>query len=354
MAKQRRIAMTTPWFDAACCGGLSILVCLTILTWGWAAPAQVDTYFNVDPDWFLLTNLLINWPHFMASYRLIYRDRVTVMQHPIVAVAIPVAWLIAIVGTAITFIPSTGTTPLVIRVVTPFAHLLLAWHYTGQAWGMTACFAHLGGLRMNDRERRLIRSGMRALFLYHVLIMCGPSVLDSFLTNEQAGQYLMQSLLGLTRVVTFLTFLAGLWGFRQLSAREKKSIPIRCWLPWAAAFLWYVMLDRHLGTLLLLQAFHAIQYLMFPLRVEWNDFTNQDDSTRKRSMHIVLYYALLVTLGLLAFEGPEVLMVVLKSSLPLASLLSVGVNIHHYFIDSVIWKIRDPKVRHALFGHLEG
>ena len=29
------------------------------------------------------------------------------------------------------------------------------------------------------------------------------------------------------------------------------------------------------------------------------------------------------------------------------------INLHHYFIDAVIWKIREPEVRNSLFGHLE-
>lgn len=355
MTDSRRVAMTTPLFDATCCGGLSLVVCAVILVWGWIAPRGVDLYFYADPSWFLLTNLLFNWPHFMASYRLIYRDRPTVRQHPWVAIVIPAAWLLAIVWTSWTFLPtSSASEPFLLRALIPFAHLLLAWHYTGQAWGMTACFAHLGGLRMDDRERLLIRSGMRALFVYHVLTAWGSEILDPLMANEQAGRYLMQSMLGLTRVAAFLTFVAGIWAFRQLATREKRSIPLRCWLPWAAAYSWYVMVDRHPGTFLLLQAFHAIQYLMFPLRVEWNDFTQPDNSPRKRTIHVVIYYAVLVLLGLLVFDGPAVLMTFVESSLPLAGLITIAVNFHHYFIDSVIWKIRDPKVRQSLFGHLPG
>jgi hypothetical protein len=32
--------------------------------------------------------------------------------------------------------------------------------------------------------------------------------------------------------------------------------------------------------------------------------------------------------------------------------ISAFFNIHHYFTDGVVWKLRDPAVREDLFGHL--
>lgn len=33
--------------------------------------------------------------------------------------------------------------------------------------------------------------------------------------------------------------------------------------------------------------------------------------------------------------------------------ISAFFNIHHYFTDGVVWKLRDPVVRADLFGHLK-
>jgi hypothetical protein len=33
--------------------------------------------------------------------------------------------------------------------------------------------------------------------------------------------------------------------------------------------------------------------------------------------------------------------------------ISAFFNIHHYFTDGVVWKLRDPAVRADLFGHLK-
>ena len=40
--------------------------------------------------------------------------------------------------------------------------------------------------------------------------------------------------------------------------------------------------------------------------------------------------------------------------LPLTFAVAAFINVHHYFIDNFIWKIRNPIVRHDLFAHLPG
>ena len=44
----------------------------------------------------------------------------------------------------------------------------LAWHYTGQVWGMMASYAYLDGARFDKSERFLIRTGLRILLAWHV------------------------------------------------------------------------------------------------------------------------------------------------------------------------------------------
>jgi hypothetical protein len=41
------------------------------------------------------------------------------------------------------------------------------------------------------------------------------------------------------------------------------------------------------------------------------------------------------------------------AALPLSLSVISFINLHHYFIDGVIWKIRNPQVRRDLFRHLQ-
>jgi len=165
-------AIITPIVDTICSGGLSVVVILCLLLYGVAYPDGRTVTFSFDL--FLVTNLVINWPHFMASYWLLYSNRQNLRKHPLVAVVLPLvlfgfiaySFLVALIHPV-----GAADSPLfVMQVLGPLAPLLLAWHYTGQSWGMTACFAFIAGLRMSAGERRLIRSGFLTLAVFHVLL----------------------------------------------------------------------------------------------------------------------------------------------------------------------------------------
>ena len=351
-------AITVPFLDAFCCGGVSIAVVVALVAGGMAFPgAELPYSFYL----IMITESLINFPHFMASYRLLYSSRKTVREHLFVAVILPVLML-GIVASCVAYemtggkIQGSAPTIGLMALFSPFAPILLGWHYTGQAWGMTACFAYIGGLRIELSERRMLLLGLRTLWFYHVIL-----VLDAMEFHYVFGTFaedvhaIIVLLITLTRVAVFVTFLVGLEGFRRIATREQKKIPIRCWLPWGAIFAWYVMADMHRGTFVLLQVFHSLQYMVFPLRVEFNQYrTNSPDAPMPNVWrHIMLYYLALVVVGLFAFKSPELATFAVSSEIKLAAMISAAINMHHYCTDSVVWKIRNPEVQQALFGHLK-
>ena len=345
-------AIITPRVDAICSGGLSLVVSLFVIFYGLITEAGMGQML-VGIQLYLFTDLLINWPHFMASYRLLYAKQSNFRRHPLVTIAMPIAafsLLAYVVYWCYTDPAFTSTGSLgVLTAIHVFAPILLGWHYTGQSWGMTACFAFLSGLRMNDRERRLIRAGFYTLFVYHIGLAYELfGYVQGLFAEQEAGEYLMQAIISVSRVAVFIGFALGLMGFRELSLRTGQRIPMRVWLPWLATFSWYVMVDVYPVSFFLLQVFHALQYLSFPIRVELNRYSNSRHPWR----HLVFYYVGITLVGAIAFGWPDV-MDLNQAWLPVATATWMIINVHHYFIDAVIWKIRDPEVRHALFGHLE-
>jgi hypothetical protein len=99
---------------------------------------------------------------------------------------------------------------------------------------------------------------------------------------------------------------------------------------------------------LLLQVCHALQYLIFPLRVEIN--RSHTEGSQAERNHIALYVLALITAGAFLFLGPDALP---GETLPFgATILLALINIHHFFIDGCVWKISTPEVKKDLFRHL--
>ncbi|MFV1992187.1 MAG: hypothetical protein ACC652_15750, partial [Acidimicrobiales bacterium] len=115
---------------------------------------------------------------------------------------------------------------------------------------------------------------------------------------------------------------------------------------------WYILIEFHPEAFPLLQIAHALQYLVFPMRVEFNQYSEKSTQHGHPLRHVVLYYGSLVVAGLLVFDIPLLLEPLGDTGGRLALLIAGLINVHHYFTDGVIWKIREPGVRHNLFGHL--
>ena len=240
---------------------------------------------------------------------------------------------------------------LTLQLLGAVAALYLAWHYNGQAWGMTASFLYMAGIRLTQYERRCIRSAYWSLTAFHVIWS-----LSLFLR----GNEMLAQVKDAVFVLSLLMIPVGIHGFRAAARRTKKRIPLPALLPWVAIYFWYGLIWFHDYALIFLQLSHSLQYLCFTSRVEVN-------LARRRSsgfgstvlgvpISVGLLYLVLLGSGWLVFE--------LASFVPMTTpqekmlqvglgLLAVIVNIHHYFVDGAIWKISNPKVRQDLFAHLE-
>src|SRR5580765_9117789 len=89
----RSSAILSPVLDFLCVGGLAMLVLIPLLA---AGPNEL-TFVTIG--WALWVQALINTSHFMASYRIVYRDRDMIMRHKWAAIWVPlILILIAVTG----------------------------------------------------------------------------------------------------------------------------------------------------------------------------------------------------------------------------------------------------------------
>ena len=352
-----RPAIISPSVDMACGGALSAGAIGGFFIYASGQAAEWGQ--QIDVGEIMLTNILINWPHFLASYRILYRTRTNVKNHPWVAVVLPsilLAMFVFGVCTADQNSPEMAglANQTMIDVLFPIAVIVLAWHYTGQSWGMTCSFAFLGGVRMDVTDRRLIRSGYRSMLVFHVLWALQSPDMLSLLDFIYPGLAEVVVVVYSHWLYIFAaTFVLGAGGFVRMARRSTASTAVKASVPWLSTYLWYLLIYYYPQMFFVLQIAHALQYLIFPMRVEINQFQGKSQAAESAVMwHVFWYYGVLVVLGAIMFDGVMAVSRPYDPHRQLSHLLGFAINIHHYFIDGAIWKIRNPEVRQSLFGHL--
>ena len=290
---------------------------------------------------------LINMPHFMASYRMVYRNRDTMLQHRWASIYVPAILLVSVIA-AIWEAQYSGV--LVIALVT-VGSAYLAWHYTGQVWGMMASYAYLEGTAFVASERFLIRTSLRILLAWHV---------TWFLYTQLRDPSRVRSVYLLVSAGTLVAFMLGTIGLTKLRLRTGTFPPTRALVAWLAIFVWYAVMARDPKAIFWIQIAHALQYLAFPIRVEINRTSAEAVHAPGRlARHMALYaFGLLGASYLITrvVPGPAMSAVAIifgeKPGAVAPILILMFINIHHYFTDGVIWQIRNPDVRRDLFAHV--
>jgi hypothetical protein len=259
----------------------------------------------------------------------------------------PVILLLAVIAAIIEAQYSTAGVVILISVASAY----LAWHYTGQVWGMMASYAWLEGVTFSPSERTLVRTSLRILLAWHVTWF-----LYTQLRNPTAVRpaYLLMS------AGTVIAFAIGLAGLVRMRRRTGVVPPPRALVAWVAIFVWYAVMARDPKAIFWIQIAHALQYLSFPIRVELNRTTAGEPQPRSGLVkHMVLYGLVLLGASILIAQ-----VVPGKAMDAVANvfgeqpgrvtpvLMLMFLNIHHYFTDGVMWKISNPDVRKALFAHV--
>jgi hypothetical protein len=377
---RRSPAIWHPVVDFLCVGGASIIGGIAMIFWFSAHPEWVlefdrhsgaESVRRLDDVYlFWVLTLLINYPHFMASYRILYRSKKQVQTYRWSAVWIPLILAVLCCSAVVLSESPTATgaaaraelariglgswsyTSIVFGVMAGVNVVYLGWHYNMQSWGMTASFAQIHGISFTENERWAIKSGFFAMVLTHaVLYLIWSPIIQNKWTLD-----LLLSMASLLPVFGGMALLYGAMGFRDAFKRTGKRIPVNAITPWLAAFFWYFLVARYhnlFGIAVAIQIAHALQYLSFTTRVERNLLAPQ--SNKSAAGKLILTMAGLTLCGWLVFivpmqlaEGGEFGLRYLLA----IKFLVIAINTHHFFVDGAIWKISNPEVRRTLFAHL--
>lgn len=306
----------------------------------------------------LLANL-INHPHFAHSYQIFYRGfhkniasyQPGVRARYILAGIIVPVLLIGFLGTAIASKSALGLSLAVNLMI-----FSVGWHYAKQGYGMAMVDSVFKKHFFTPAEKgKLLRNAYATWLLSWVLLsnaLAGRQIEYwgiSYATVQIPRQVVL--FLALAALAAGIDLVVCLWR----RARQGAGIPwngvvaysvsLYPWLLWRdpVMLLWYPML-------------HSLQYLAVVWRFEINRAYSIQSPIRP-ILRLILFLSLGLSLGYLGFWTlPEWLnnhvnfpRQVFGPSLFLFAFW-IFINIHHYFMDSIMWRRGNKEVAQYLFN----
>jgi hypothetical protein len=316
---------------------------------------------------------LINDPHFSVTYLLFYRDvrarafgpeyrGAQRLRYWVAGVVVPVglaawaAWAIA------------RDSPGALGAMIQLMFMLVGWHYVKQGFGMLSVLSARRGVRWASGERRVILAHCLAAWAYAWASPFDPGTRSVVHGVPYTSWPHPPGLMLATELAFFITGGAALVMVARKWRREGRSPalgPLACFV--ISIWMWtvYTRLDPLLAYLI--PALHSLQYLYFVgllsgerARAAAGPPSFRGDVGRQLGMLGLGA----VALGWLLLRGApawlDSLLVLPPSSDPRA-MAAIGpspylaaftalVNVHHYFMDSVIWRRQNSETRLLFSG----
>ncbi len=363
--KQR--SLISPWMDFWLLGGASIAFCMLFAIaepLRGIAPSFEAMLLEIGAASFLLS-FVVNFPHFIASYRLAYtREPGFVTNHRLELVAVPVALastgvigiVTAVSDTDVAFLGSMGL--LAAMAVAMF--VTVGWHYVKQIYGCVRVAASFDKYSMPSWQMSVLRYGLFPLWI-RALIVVGDATrqFENLDYEWLSSPQLLRDVANVGVAVGAVAIIGAFLGNHRLTGQTPS---MRMIVPILAIYVWWVPAARLGFPLPLVPFFHSLQYLPFVAKVEHSkavDDNNAGGPVTGRSSEPVYrvlgVYTLLVAVGFLAFWlVPSIVDAIVDSKarsgvFAVTIAVAIFINVHHFFIDHVIWRMRDDaKMRDLL------
>lgn len=342
--ESRTLWVDRPWVD------------LLVGCGGWSAPLLLLAYGLAGQDarrWsalFYALALVCNYPHYMATIHRAYaraedRARYRLFTHYVTGLL----FLVAVAALA---------SPLLLSVLFTTYVMWSPWHYTGQNFGLAMMFLRRGGVAVAPRDRLFLRAAFIASYVMLLAAFNQGSSSDPLVLSLGLPDRLA---LILQIAAGALFLVAGLLALRAFAARAdggwKTLIPSTtlyvtqaCWFVIPVALTWAssVPAPQTRYSSGILAVMHSAQYLWITKHYARRDAARHGQTAA--AWNGWAYWGTLIVGGVALFlPGPWIASYAGHFDFTSSMLIATAVvNIHHFILDGVVWKLRDPRVAQAL------
>lgn len=308
---------------------------------------------------FTLANV-VNHPHFAHSYQIFYSgflEKLTGARYvPSLRIRYALVGIIAPIAIAIALcVPIYLGQPRMLGLAANAMFFLVGWHYVKQGYGMAMLDAALKKSFYSDREKAALLRNAYAVWILSWLLankLIGQSP-EYWEVQYVAVPVADGVLLGIGAMCAITT---GQVVLQLARARRSRNLAWNGLVAYATSlYVWLLVRDPI--VLIWVPLFHSLQYLAVVWRFQHRRIVSDRSTRTSTSLRMLVflvaglglgYYAFLVLPGWLSAN------VDYDRTLFGAGLFYfvvwIFINVHHYLLDTVMWRRGNPDVAEYLFG----
>jgi hypothetical protein len=355
-----------PITDFLLAGGGSVLIAVPVF---WLIRDKVSAYPTAL--WLsVVLGVFINYPHFAHSYQLLYsgigqrifgRDTTAKVKLKYVWAGFVAPVLI---GAFLVLAYLNGNARVLGYAANAF-WFTTGWHYVKQGYGVVTVLSAVRRIYFSTVEKRVLLLNGYAVWIYSWMALNVELHEQTFFGVTYFTLDLPSALLTAARIAALLTTAALLI---VIAKRVVQRQPVS----WngiigyvSSLYLWVIAFYADPIFMLFVPAFHSLQYMLFVWRYQVNKVAGSAGASefiargtsKAPTMELVKFVIAGLVLGFIGFVALPAL---LQSSLSpdpvlwgptvFTFMFVAWINIHHYFIDNVIWRRDNEDVRRYLFA----
>jgi hypothetical protein len=289
-----------------------------------------------------------NYPHFASTNYRLYHSRSSIAQYPLTSYITPLLVVAAVIGC---YIAPTAVAPLFVK----FYLLWSPYHFSGQTLGITMVYARRTGFVIDGWLRR----SMTAFIFLTFAVQSSWAEVGLHINRFYAVDYPSLGVpVWLPEVLTKLMWAAlattiALLVWKVVNGGPR--VPLIVLLPAFTQYVWFVATPAGQFAYMV-PFFHSLQYLLIAWSVQMKDGLARhsrdpsvryvwSESARWMAINIVGGYTLFWALPHLGSHFGQ----------PLAfstAVMLAAIQVHHFFVDGVIWRLRNSAARSPLSSSL--
>ena len=340
MTVTQKSCLISPVTDFMFIGGLSLIV-YSLVFFSNTSLIDFDYVFLM---WVL--SFFVNGPHFIMSYKIFYFEfkNNIFKSFPFffVGILVPAFLMLTI------FFGLRNNNKYVFVFLLYLMFFTVGWHYIKQSFGCFLIYSRLRGSNFTKQQINLIKVSLYALWLSSFFNIFTSDSIKSYWGLQYKTYGFLSQISQQLSLITLMCAAPIIVTLILFYAREKNRLSITSLTPLVCVFIWLSPALKNEVFFYMIPFFHSLQYILFTYAY------NKNKKQEKRVRFLNFFWSVpFVVSALIFYIIPTELDSMIKfgeiSNHTFLISVIFFINIHHYFLDSRMWRRENNQVVKYLF-----